>query len=60
MKDLFDKIKKAEETPDMSGSRSRKEYQKKIRRFNIGCSLGLDLIIFLMILAVLGKFFGWW
>ena len=60
MKDLFDRLKKSEKEKDMSGSRSKREFQRKIRRKNLGVSLILDLFIFLWILFFVGKAFGWW
>ena len=60
MKDLFKKIKDSEKNPDMSSSRSKREFIKDIRRTNSGISLFLDLLIFLGLVFILGKVFGWW
>lgn len=48
----------------MKGSRSRREFQQRIRGQNMGCSPMMvkliNLAVFLAGLAVLGKILNWW
>lgn len=58
--EILKKIKESEKIPDMSGSKSRREFQQKIRLANARIPFIMGLFFFLCILIFIGKIFGWW
>jgi hypothetical protein len=40
--------------------KQRREFQKRIRNKNSGIPPIFGLLFFLMLLAVIGRMFGWW